>query len=846
MDDLPALDPTVGSPVANGVASPTSDHVLPSLSPLSHANSFLNPDISPEFDVESFLLSRAAHASLAEIRSEMRDYLADLKTELVQLINDDYGSFISLSTDLRGEGTRLDRLKFPLVGIEGEINKSRQGLQAIQDQVQRTLERRAALREDKALLHLLLTLSESVSRLESLLLISKPSPEARLEDRSQTSKSKYLARVTSEYTQLLYQADKARAKECVFVNELQPRIDRIKSTLTSDLDAFFSRVLVATPSSQLDKIRNHAELNECLKIYDALSLQSEAEEIIRREVVRPFTKRTIFSSALTSPLSPTAPKTPFGASKTGFPQTPFTPYPTFPTSTPNDPSNLVPLLDETANPLAALFNVIIRFVYRDLNEVIKLTEHLRPKIEQRVDGGYQILAHVVWEEIGRAVLDDLGPTMFAVGKPDEFRQNYVTAHSFIAALESMALSQSSLEALRSHPISQTFEKRWQLPVYFQLRWKEIAVTLDDALSNAAPVLRSTESAKKSELLTLQISAVYQAIERCWSEDVFIYELSWRFWRFSLQIVARFKTWLGNVTPPPDPSSKVAAAIQNEKNLAGGAPVASRAVTPQLSNSSTDGQSASSTDDAILRKCALIIADMTVLSEKLRVLWDQQISILLPDVEDDDIRLKDILEQSINSYTSLIPNFTSPILAILSRRSSDALQPVRHIPSHFRAMSPKKIPTRPSEYVLDVLKPVRVFFGVGVAGSALGQSLWEPYGVEWATEIFLAVVIRFTNHLVAVKKAEESLRRLKMGKKSTFSLFGVVGGGSTPSSAASEEGRDEERIRTQLILDVDAFGKDAQSLGVEVEKIEAYMALKTIAAAKPEDGELHSQQSVCRD
>lgn len=219
MDDLPALDPTVGSPVANGVASPTSDHVLPSLSPLSHANSFLNPDISPEFDVESFLLSRAAHASLAEIRSEMRDYLADLKTELVQLINDDYGSFISLSTDLRGEGTRLDRLKFPLVGIEGEINvcklqlsKSMVPMLKICPEIttrapsytrSSTAYPRATSgasrgqsapslrlgvsgmtdRHIQALLHLLLTLSESVSRLESLLLISKPSPEARLEDR---------------------------------------------------------------------------------------------------------------------------------------------------------------------------------------------------------------------------------------------------------------------------------------------------------------------------------------------------------------------------------------------------------------------------------------------------------------------------------------------------------------------------------------------------------------------------------------------------------------------------------------------------------------------------------------
>jgi len=52
---------------------------------------------------------------------ELRDYLATLKEELVQLINDDYTAFISLSTDLRSEGARLERLKFPLGGVKREI-----------------------------------------------------------------------------------------------------------------------------------------------------------------------------------------------------------------------------------------------------------------------------------------------------------------------------------------------------------------------------------------------------------------------------------------------------------------------------------------------------------------------------------------------------------------------------------------------------------------------------------------------------------------------------------------------------------------------------------------------------
>jgi hypothetical protein len=92
-------------------------HELPVYVPLSHSNPHLT---APVFNVEQFLLSRS-HTSLPDLRSELRDYLASLKEELVKLINDDYEAFISLSTDLRGEGARLERLKYPLGMLRSEI-----------------------------------------------------------------------------------------------------------------------------------------------------------------------------------------------------------------------------------------------------------------------------------------------------------------------------------------------------------------------------------------------------------------------------------------------------------------------------------------------------------------------------------------------------------------------------------------------------------------------------------------------------------------------------------------------------------------------------------------------------
>lgn len=92
-------------------------HDLPVYIPLSHDNPYLTTDA---FNVEEFLLSRS-YTSLPDLRMELRDYLSILKEELVKLINDDYEAFISLSTDLRGEGVRLNKLKYPLGGLKSQV-----------------------------------------------------------------------------------------------------------------------------------------------------------------------------------------------------------------------------------------------------------------------------------------------------------------------------------------------------------------------------------------------------------------------------------------------------------------------------------------------------------------------------------------------------------------------------------------------------------------------------------------------------------------------------------------------------------------------------------------------------
>ncbi|KAG6333678.1 hypothetical protein ID866_5408 [Astraeus odoratus] len=712
---------------------------LPVYVPLSHDNEYLSADT---FDVEQFLLSRA-HTSLPDLRTELRDYLSSLKEELVQLINDDYEDFISLSTDLRGEGARLEKIKAPLNALRQQIIVTRKSLRDIQDAVQAKLNERAKLREEKALLHLLLKISESIARLESLLLIPQTGDTPNQPEiftshiagdtghsstvKTQGSRGKHLSRVATEYMQLLYHISKAEAEKCAYVGAIQERVDCIRTTLTSDLDHLFSATLLAVTDigdgkvSELEKAKAFSELTECLRVYDTLGLWRAAEEIIRKNVVQPFVRKTIFHGALEVPSSPVAPSTPIPSatsmsSVVHVPFTPYTPYMAFPVRRPTDGSLSILFPDESDDALAKLYNQVLRFIERNLIRIVDIAERVSLKTGARVMGPdstpvstheeleplpaqtFEIVANVVWPEVGEAIMNELGSVIFAAGKPDGFLKRHTATQSFIRALEFIAPTTQSVQAMRSHPVSTAFNRRWQLPVYFQLRWKEIVSRLEECLSvTAISSSRDPSDSGRSIFLTAQADLVWTSISSCWSADIFIPDLAARLWKLTLQ-------------PGHEASAETNAA-----------------------------------DDILLKQYAIVLVDIKAMNTQVLNLWREQICSVLPEptaVDDVD---------------------ASPI---------------------------------------------------GMATMLHAQLFLTP--------------VRYIQYLTTMKKTEESLRRLKKGKKSTFGIF-------QSSSSSKDDDRDDDRIRAQMTLDIDALGQEARSLNIDVQHVESYAQLVQMVQTDFGDG-----------
>ena len=106
----------------------------------------------------------------------------------------------------------------------------------------------------------------------------------------------------------------------------------------------------------------------------------------------------------------------------------------------------------------------------------------------------------------------------------------------------------SIEAMRAHPVYAAFQKRWQIHTYFQLRWKEIVVKFEEALvSTKLDIIKGTlpyanlllelpsHLLDNAPFATNQAIAVWNAISTCWSNEVYMPVLSYRFWKLTLQV-----------------------------------------------------------------------------------------------------------------------------------------------------------------------------------------------------------------------------------------------------------------------------------------------------------------------
>ncbi|GAA6031739.1 hypothetical protein JCM8097_001962 [Rhodosporidiobolus ruineniae] len=819
---------------------------LPSAPPLSHE--VLSRD---DFDPDHFLLERR-HTPLEDLRSELRTYLATLRTSLVGVINEEYEAFIGLSLGLKHAAVSqsLSTIRRPVLSIRGEVVRVKDELEGMRDEMAAVLDERKEVREMKALMRRLLATEEAVDKVEGLLKVGKGAEKARQLELTVDSPAKRLERIASDYTHMRYLV--ARAGDLPYVHSLEPRITQLTSTLHQELADLLSSILAGDPSSPTYR----KELITALRTFSSLNLVPQAEDIIRTSVLDPFIKRAVHRDAL-SDSSPGA----FPTAEDAYVPPAYRLEPIDPPAAHRDAS-------PDALPLLHLFNRLLAFVSRDCSVLLDVAERvvvgIPPSFSLAVEGksrsapstessalpagpgGYEVLSNVVFFALVTALVTELGPTLFAAGRPTVFHQNYLLASAFVARIESLTPSIAHLEALRASPTYVALFKRFQLPVYFQLRLKDAVSSIERAFDVGSA---SGGGGGGDGFVMSESEAVYKALRRCWEEEVWLEELTARFWRLSLQILSRYRTWLNDQVP-----KYVLPASASSANLAGLAAPASGAqsrssfdgdrsrLTPSASASSTrpstpsgQPQSDEASEETTLRQLTVLIADARTMERKVwSEIWEE--GGVKEKVGAADEGAADVLRASLSSMTSLVPSLSSQITTILIKRCAEHLKLVRSVASQVRASTrrPGQGAAEPSYFVPSILKELRAY----LAGP--GRVVEKDLREKWATAVVEDIAARYTAILSTQKKTEDSLRWLKKGRQG-LSFFGRAAS-STPQPDES----DDDRVKQQMQVDVEALARDAEELGVDVGGSGAFEGLRRATRGEAAEGKEEGNASAGAD
>ncbi|GAA6002082.1 hypothetical protein JCM10207_003064 [Rhodosporidiobolus poonsookiae] len=816
-------------------ATANAELELPEAPPLNH-----DTLSAEDWDPDHFLLQRR-HSSLDDLRSELRAYLATLRTSLVGVINEEYEAFIGLSLGLKhaAVSTSLSTIRRPVLSIRGEVVHVKDELERMRDEVGSVLDERKDVREQKALMRRLLATEEAVDKVEGLLKLGKAADRARQLDLHVDSPAKRLERIASEYTHMRYLVD--RAGDLPFVHSLEPRISKITTVLQQELTDLLSSILAASPSTPTYR----DELTTALRTFASLSLDPLAESTIRSTLLNPFLKHALHRHALSDLSNP--------VERTPAPHVP----PAYRIEPVDPPAAHREREGGDAAPLCALYNRVLAFVEEQCAVVLDVAERVvvgppsgsgsderRKKLEGATtatdDGssssggvaqveGYQVLARVLLDGLLTTLTAELGAVVFAAGRPSVFHANYLLTSSFISRLEGLAPTPAHLHTLRASPAYTALFKRFQLPVYFQLRLQDAVAAIERAVD-----VGSASGGGGDGFVMSESEAVWRALRRCWDEDVWLVELAGRFWRLTLQILSRYRTWLNDkvpkyVLPSSASSANLSAAaagtgpssrssFDGDRSRLTPSAGSTRPSTPAPPGGGAGGDEAS--EEATLRQLTVLVADARAMERRVLELFEERIRGKL--VGDDEAG--DVLRASLASMTSLVPSLSSQITTILTKRCAEHLKLVRSVASQVRA-STRRGPAgaaEPSYFVHSILKEVRGY----VAGP--GRVVEEELRIRWATSVVEDVASRYAAILSTQKKTEDSLRWLKKGRQG-LSFFGR----STP--AAPDES-DDDRVKMQMQLDVETLAQDARELGVDVDGSEAFGALRRATSGEGREEE----------
>lgn len=375
---------------------------------------------------------------------------------------------------------------------------------------------------------------------------------------------------------------------------------------------------------------------------------------------------------------------------------------------------------------------------------------------------------------------------------------------------SIARAQSRLY---SHPTTVEFSKKWNLPIYYQLRFAEFCKRLDKALERVtsegweADVF--TGEQKDAEAMREQLGfelplflELYDVLISMWKDNVFLRPLAHRFLRGGVQLVGRVLAFVkdgldGNVEFGGSDGS--GDTDEGKTSTFVGIPA-------YHWNKRVEDVAAVSWELTILEACMThdfleVVANTVSPQDKES---RQSTHNSGSELEEIKALASDVLVESSQDISPLIMySWSSLIVDNLTSQCCIPLSAVKGVAATYR-MTNRPPPTQASPFVATILRPLKQF-------DATYASRTPPQiGDGWKYQVIGTVSEKYSvavEELIAtVKRTEEALKSRKTRK--------IMAGGMT----------DGQKVKLQLFLDHKEFKSHVEELGVDAEGVEGLMKL----------------------
>jgi len=232
--------------------------------------------VENEFHVDLFVSECKDRVSLHTLREDLETHYKSIRVALIDLINQDYADFVSLSSNLVGMEKSIEHLRQPLGQLKEEIVVSKKGLNDELSLIEDKLNQRKKIREKKAKLQHLINVFHSVEKIEKILFAQPGSTDIEIYmEGSRESVGHFLERVAGEFNQLQFHVNQSKGHP--IIDNIKSRVSLITSKLQESLEASFLEGLTLNQSDLVLR---------CLRTYALIDKVGHAEDLFRHNFVK--------------------------------------------------------------------------------------------------------------------------------------------------------------------------------------------------------------------------------------------------------------------------------------------------------------------------------------------------------------------------------------------------------------------------------------------------------------------------------------------------------------------------------------------------------------------------------